>query len=1650
MGLIYRRLNGNDLPDELPEELIPPSHRDLDTSVNFLKDILRNDTRARSPGFDSGPVSKLKERSFNSSSAPGAGGRQDATVYKYTDDSPPGGFYQPRSRHVDRSAVRTTSESNSPSADLDDMKRQLEKTAQMLDRSAAESASRTAEDDELEREMSDVRYRIKRVQEDLDYVSRGPRSSAKDEDRRRLERELLNLMHERVPELERKMADREAKRKREQREWDRDRDRRNDRFGRYDDRDRDRDTYSSSRYDRDDRDRDYRSYDRDRDRDRDDRDKDRDYEIFDRPRTPPAARSPPPPPPSAPPPNNVSRLPPPAPAPSASPAANMKSMTPEERKAFIQAEAQRRMQERMAALGVSTPAPSSKLDTSVEDRLAKEKKEAEEKAKAAEKQAEDRERMRRERLENEKALKDGSTPTTPITSPPAVAPPAAAPPAPKPTPPAPKPRAPAPPPPRKAPAIKPPVATRIPAAPPAPPVQIAPPVAAPPPPAPPAVPEVDPEEEAFRVREAALRKAREERMERLRRMEREEEEAAKRLEEEYQQRRQQLQAQQAQAERARTPVPAPAPVAPAPPPAPPVTSPPVRAATPPPPPPAPAPPVASPPASDKAKTNPFSRMMAEGSSPAATVSTPTANGSTNPFFKNQAPAAVTPPVRTSSIPPPSKSPAPPAVKTSYHTAPADSEDDWDEIKEKDDDDDSEDELDSSRDTRNKLAQQLFGNILPPSRPQSAAPAGGLGGSSEPSTPSIPAPPPPPPSAPPTIAPAAPNAPPPPPPMAPVAPPPPAAAIAAPAPTGDRGALLGAIQAGARLKKVQTNDRSSAPISGKVLGDTAPPPHINAAAPSAPSPPQPPLDLPPLAGAADSSRSSNRESVDWYAGLAADGGASQHSQEYMPSMAEEDEEIAKAPVPAIQVEDTADPLEDVDQSVSYRVRSLYAYEGQRPEDLTFSENVMIVANPSKSGGDWWYGKVVRDGKAGFFPNTYVEKIQAAQAKALYDYTGNNPDELPFQEGDTLAIVDRTDADWWKAEKEGMVFIVPAAYLEAVEVSPTTPRPQTLDTPTSAITVSLPTANRVGQPSLAVPERLFNDQSDSDTDSDSEDDEDDYDTADESMDSDDELDEMTEEQRKAEREVRAVERQRVLEAAGLIIKSKSDNRRKPPARPIRSRSFRKRRAPPAIPLSASVSHDAASTKELPTLPPEPEAEPSFRLDDAYERYEAYKKSNANMNRLSTASLDTDLSQGSPQPPSTVPQSPALSTSESESLTHSLLHFFGRSRTPGIEGEGKARPIISAPILQKDPTQDNGRPQSQPGEQEFGFGSSWASLVDKSALAEIPTAERKRQEAIFEFIATEAAYVRDLQLIVEVFYSNLLSIMDEKAVTVVFANVEDILLTNTTFLSSLEERQKDCRLYIDKIGDLLKGNMAHMGVYMDYCVNQANAAKVLQSLRQANPELAARLQQLRDDPSVRNLDLSSYLLVPMQRITRYPLLIKQILHYTESSEDRRCIERALEMAEKVLNHINETIREQEDRERLKVISRDLWIGQGRLDLTEPTRHMGARKLLKEGVLMKAKSGRRLRAFLCSDILVLTEEAAKTLYRMPIPLSECQVREAPGHRDDLLFQVALAYPRGGDVISLRGTSARDCQQWMQAIDNASRKCREAQKRAARRSMRG
>lgn len=116
---------------------------------------------------------------------------------------------------------------------------------------------------------------------------------------------------------------------------------------------------------------------------------------------------------------------------------------------------------------------------------------------------------------------------------------------------------------------------------------------------------------------------------------------------------------------------------------------------------------------------------------------------------------------------------------------------------------------------------------------------------------------------------------------------------------------------------------------------------------------------------------------------------------------------------------------------------------------FAPDMIIEAHPSKSGGDWWQGTLIASGKSGMFPQSYVEPLKnstcyhlsknwtvilyrlVVKATALYTYEGTTAEELTFSEGEKITIIDNSEPEWWKAEQGGMVFIVPAAYLEVAE-------------------------------------------------------------------------------------------------------------------------------------------------------------------------------------------------------------------------------------------------------------------------------------------------------------------------------------------------------------------------------------------------------------------------------------------------------------------------------------------------------------------------------------------------------------------------------------------------------------------------------------------
>ncbi|KAJ3373820.1 Intersectin 1 (SH3 domain protein) [Allomyces arbusculus] len=353
-----------------------------------------------------------------------------------------------------------------------------------------------------------------------------------------------------------------------------------------------------------------------------------------------------------------------------------------------------------------------------------------------------------------------------------------------------------------------------------------------------------------------------------------------------------------------------------------------------------------------------------------------------------------------------------------------------------------------------------------------------------------------------------------------------------------------------------------------------------------------------------------------------------------------------------------------------------------------------------------------------------------------------------------------------------------------------------------------------------------------------------------------------------------------------------------------------------------------------------------------------------------------------------------------------------------------------------------------------TTWSSTMQPSLLASLGVEEKKRQEAIFELIVTEQAYVRDLQTVADLFIQPLMGARGREAladvpggheatVKTLFGNWEELLVTNVAFLSDLELRQEKDDGLIEAPGGLILDHIQGMKCYMSFCAGQKRSIERLSELMQTRPAMAEFVQTAQADPRCRSLDLGSYLLKPMQRMTRYPLLIKQVLHYTpEAHSDHKDLMAALAAAEANLHAANEAARDDEDRTVFaEIVGKvDLRYGDTVLDLASPTRTIGKRHFILEGELAKAKSGRRLYAYLFNDLILLTEERRSerglpfALYRPPILLSEVRVER--DHSRPAIFSLILhnMHDAAGanPVITLRCASQSTRNNWANKIDAA------------------
>jgi hypothetical protein len=181
------------------------------------------------------------------------------------------------------------------------------------------------------------------------------------------------------------------------------------------------------------------------------------------------------------------------------------------------------------------------------------------------------------------------------------------------------------------------------------------------------------------------------------------------------------------------------------------------------------------------------------------------------------------------------------------------------------------------------------------------------------------------------------------------------------------------------------------------------------------------------------------------------------------------------------------------------------------------------------------------------------------------------------------------------------------------------------------------------------------------------------------------------------------------------------------------------------------------------------------------------------------------------------------------------------------------------------------------------------------------QNRLEAIKELIKTEQSYVNDLELVKSYFLTPLSQMQID--MHQLFSNFLEIADVNSTILSEFLDTSHSG----EALGSVFLRHLDSLQCYKIYCQNLEAALSYLQRVRISNPKLGLLLKSLQNQPACKHLDLSSYLLIPMQRATRYPLLFRQILHYTSKDHleyDATLI--ALQLSEEFLDQVNNSIKE------------------------------------------------------------------------------------------------------------------------------------------------
>ncbi|KAJ3410063.1 cytochrome c oxidase subunit 1 [Chytriomyces hyalinus] len=319
-----------------------------------------------------------------------------------------------------------------------------------------------------------------------------------------------------------------------------------------------------------------------------------------------------------------------------------------------------------------------------------------------------------------------------------------------------------------------------------------------------------------------------------------------------------------------------------------------------------------------------------------------------------------------------------------------------------------------------------------------------------------------------------------------------------------------------------------------------------------------------------------------------------------------------------------------------------------------------------------------------------------------------------------------------------------------------------------------------------------------------------------------------------------------------------------------------------------------------------------------------------------------------------------------------------------------------------------------------SDTASVAPSESAVPVPETpevleakQKKRMNIIVELIGTERDYVRDLKIIIENFMKPMSNSKFDKNVDSLFSNVDELLSINSEFLRRFEAKQRASPEFTG-VGEIFLELGESFAKYSLYCGNHSAALTKLQNLMQTNRAFRLFLEDICKNPVTRQLDLGGFLIKPVQRICKYPLLLKEIIKNT--ADDHRelpILKLALETIQAIITQVNDGARAAEGVRKMVEVQN---MFTEKLNIITPTRYMlrdDTVNLIGKNFDKKAR-----RLFLFNDLVIVSRKDWQSKLRLihQVNLRHCRVCDIVDDNNDSpsghMFELEVI-PAGGNSAS-------------------------------------